>query len=101
MSGKFFMFFCHLLIFFKVSLFEKFFQEYHQSVKQFGSRSVGPDLVPNCLPKISADDTRTLGGKELTVIVPPNIKVASVLFYSSRDGTPSQYSDTWITLSII
>ena len=42
-----------LLTFFKISFLIKFFQEYDQSVKQFGSRSgqhsVGPDLGPNCL----------------------------------------------------
>ena len=46
---------------FKINFFEKFFQEYHQSVSQFGSNSgltnVGPDLVPNCLQKLSADGT--------------------------------------------
>ena len=31
--------FCCLLIFFKINFVENFFQEYHQSVKQFGSRS--------------------------------------------------------------
>ena len=30
---------CCLLIFFKINFFEKIFQEYHQIVKQFGSRS--------------------------------------------------------------
>ena len=39
--GKFFMNFCCLLLFFKIIFFEKFFWEYHQSVKQFGSSS-GP-----------------------------------------------------------
>ena len=36
-------FFCHLLIFFfKITVFlKKFFQEYHQSVKQFGSILTG------------------------------------------------------------
>ena len=62
-SGKFFMLFCRLQIFFKIIFFEKFFQEYHLSVKQIGSRSgptffVGPDLGPNCLQRLSADDTR-------------------------------------------
>ena len=42
--GNFFPLFCRLLFFFKISFFEKFFQEYHLSVKQFGSRS-GP---PKC-----------------------------------------------------
>ena len=32
------MHFCRLLLFFfKINFFKKFFQEYHQSVKQFGS----------------------------------------------------------------
>ena len=39
--GIFSMFFCLLLIFFKINFFEKFIQKYDQSVKQFGSRS-GP-----------------------------------------------------------
>ena len=30
-------------------LFEKFFQEYHQSI--------GPDLGPNCLQRLSVDDS--------------------------------------------
>ena len=33
------MLFWHLLIFFKLNFFEKFFQEYHHSVKQLRSRS--------------------------------------------------------------
>ena len=53
--GKFFMLFCCLLIFFKINFFEEFFQKYHQSVKQFGSRSgptfVSPDLGSNCLQR--------------------------------------------------
>ena len=32
-------FFCGLLIFIKIKFFRKFVQEYHQSVKYFGSRS--------------------------------------------------------------
>ena len=35
--------------------FKKFIQEYYQRVKQFGSRS-GPDVGPNCLQRLSADD---------------------------------------------
>ena len=42
------------------------FQEYHQSIKQSGfsqsRRFVGPDLGPNCLQKLSADD---IVGKDL------------------------------------
>ena len=54
------MLFCHLF-FFKINFFIKFFQEYHPSDKQFGSRqagrSVGPDLDPNRLQRLSADNT--------------------------------------------
>ena len=41
MLGKFACFFYRLLIFFKINFFQKFFQEYHKSVKQFESRA-GP-----------------------------------------------------------
>ena len=41
LMGNFAYFFCRLLIFFKINFFEKFFRDYHQSVKQFGFRS-GP-----------------------------------------------------------
>ena len=37
--GKYFPTFCRRLIFFKINFFEKFFQEYDHSVKQFGSGS--------------------------------------------------------------
>ena len=61
--GKFFMLFCRLLIFFKINFFEKFFQQYHQSVKQIrldpdqAKHFVGPDLGPICLQWLSADNT--------------------------------------------
>ena len=37
-AGIFFMIFCRLLIFSELTGLDKFFQEYHQGVKQFGSR---------------------------------------------------------------
>ena len=37
------------------------FFQYHQGGKQF----VGPDLGPNCLQRLSADDKLPLAGKEL------------------------------------
>ena len=46
--------------FFFKTTFSKNIQEYNQSVKQLDPdqvRSVGPDLGPNCLQKLSADDT--------------------------------------------
>ena len=39
MLDIFFIFCCRLLILFEISFLEKFFQEYDQSVKWFGSRS--------------------------------------------------------------
>ena len=41
--------------FFKINFFKKFFQERYQSVNQFG-HSVGPDLGPNCMQRLSADN---------------------------------------------
>ena len=53
------MMFCRLLIF--PLKFKTFLQDYHQSGKQVGSRLaerfVGPDLGPNCLERLSADDS--------------------------------------------
>ena len=43
--------FCHMLIFFKIHFLEKFFQEYHKSAK------VWPDLDPNFMQRLSADNT--------------------------------------------
>ena len=52
---------CRLLIFFKVNFFEKFFREYQQDVNSLdpdqAQHFVGPDLGPNCLQRLSADDT--------------------------------------------
>ena len=48
---------CRLYSFPKINVFKRFFQELHQSVKQFGSRpgraqrSVSPNLGPICLQK--------------------------------------------------
>ena len=58
------LFFCPLLIIFKIHFFKKIFQEYDLSVNQIASRSsltfffVGPDLGLNCLQRLSADNTR-------------------------------------------
>ena len=55
------LYFC-LLTYIKINFFQKFFQEYNQSVKQFGFRSglmfcQAPDQSQNCLQRLSADDT--------------------------------------------
>ena len=55
------MLFCRLLTFFKIDIFEKLFQE---SIRVSNSLDpdqarcfVGPDLGPNCLQRLSAEDT--------------------------------------------
>ena len=52
--------FCRLLIFSKFHFFEKFFQVFirvSNSVDPDQARqNVGPDLGPNCLQRLSADD---------------------------------------------
>ena len=59
-------------VFFENQLFEKFFQKYDQSVKQFGPRSgltfVRPDLGPNCLQRFSADDISLQKQQKITVL---------------------------------
>ena len=57
------MLFCHLLIFFQNQLFQK--NSLGKTIKVSNSldpdqarRSVGPDLGPNCLQRLSADDTQ-------------------------------------------
>ena len=56
---------CFSLLFFKINVFKIFFQEYNLPshwVKQFGLKEqaqyfIRPDLDPNCLQRLSADDT--------------------------------------------
>ena len=71
LAGYFF-FFLRLLsadFFFKINFFKKFFQEHYQSVKRFGSRSVGPDLGPNCLQRFySRRQKLPLARKELLYV---------------------------------
>ena len=48
-----------LLTFFQINVFKKYIQENFENVKVLGSRSglsVGPDLGPNCLQRLSADN---------------------------------------------
>ena len=63
MLGNYTCFCCCLQTFFfkiKINRFEKFFQEHYQSVKMLDpdqdQLNVGPDLGPNCLQRLSADD---------------------------------------------
>ena len=58
------MFFCRLLIFFTIIFFEKFSQEFRNTIRVSNKldpdqvqHSVSPDLGPNCLQRLSADST--------------------------------------------
>ena len=61
--SKFFMFFVICDFFFEINLFEKSFQEYHQSVNSLDPDQtrcfVGPDLVLDCLQKLAGDTRRS------------------------------------------
>ena len=74
LSGLFFMLFVIFWFFFKINFSEKFFQKYHQSVKQFWSRSgsmfVEPDLGKNCLQRLLADNTRLMYSSNFTLFGP-------------------------------
>ena len=49
--GNFSCFYCHLLTIFKINFFKK-------SCRNTIRHSIGPELDPNCLQRLSADDTR-------------------------------------------
>ena len=60
MLGNFAYIFVVCGFFFKINFYKKIFQEYHRvsnnlDLDQAG-HFVGPDLGPNCLQKLSADD---------------------------------------------
>ena len=54
--------FCRLLIFFKIIFFEKFFQEHYRVPNSLypdqAPRFAGSGLGPNCLQRLSVDDSR-------------------------------------------
>ena len=54
--AKFFIFFCRLLIFSK-NYFRNYIRVSNRLVPDQAPYFVGPDLSPNCLLKLSADDT--------------------------------------------
>ena len=56
--GNFSCFFLSSAFFFKINFLKKFFQEYHSQVWIHTRPGVfGPDLIPNCLQRLSVDDT--------------------------------------------
>ena len=59
MMGNFSSFFVVYRFFSKLNFFKKLFQEYYQGVSldlDPARHSVGPDLGPNCLQSLSAED---------------------------------------------
>ena len=82
--------FCHLLnqwLFFKINFFEKYFQEYHQSVKQLGlviSRqhwyNIGKELYLNFkMSCLYGTVQQYFGDMEKTHVCPPPIKCLNKL----------------------
>ena len=71
------MLFCGLLIFSKSTFSKKYFRNANRVSNSFdpdqARRYVGPDLGPNCLKRLSADDTR-----RPTCISPTCAKVSEV-----------------------
>ena len=84
--------FCRLLIFSRSFIFEKIFQEYHLSVKQIdpdqARRFVGPDLGPNCLPRLSSAPSIAKVNKELQA----GLKIA--VAWSKQNKLPINYDKT-------
>ena len=77
--------------FFKSTFSKNSFQEYHKRVKQVGSRSgptfVGPDLGPNCLQMLSADDTSRQKAKLIyydACTAPPSSAKKISVFYKEK-----------------
>ena len=84
------MFFLSSAVFLKITFFQKLFQEYHQRLSNSldpdqARRSLGPDLVPNCLQKLSTEDTcrqraKCLTGFPVLVSIPLGAMGRSVVF---------------------
>ena len=71
MLGNFFMFYCRLLTLFKINFFKNSITNTIRVSNGLDSdqdrRSVGPDLGPNCLQRLSTDDN-SLRSKERVII---------------------------------
>ena len=55
--GNYACFFCRLLIFFKINFFKTSFRNTIKVSNSLIQKKIVPDLGPNCLQKLSADDT--------------------------------------------
>ena len=78
-TGCFFFVFCHLLIFFKINFFKRFFKNAIGVSNSLDLNqplhAVGSYLGPNCLQRLSADDTRKSRKKAVCVAsTSPNIR---------------------------
>ena len=87
MLGNFSCFSCHLLTFFKINFYKKFFQEHCESVKKFRSR-----LGPNCLQRLSADD------KSLLAFIVVCRLFHNYIFQKILSGTLSECRTVWIQI---
>ena len=92
--------------FFRNQLFEKFFQEYRQSVNSFDSDQtlcfVGPNLVPNCLQKLSADDkSRQRFNRPYYILIMLFCRLLNFFestFRKILSGIPSHCQTVWIQI---
>ena len=79
------LFCCLLIFFFKISFFEKFFQEYHLSVKRFGSRSGLTEHVLSGLiwfqTVCKSYQQTTLVGKESKLIYRLYVSMKQALYF--------------------
>ena len=67
--------------FFRIKFFEKFFHEFHKRFKQIdpdqARHFVRPDLGPNCLQRLSGEDTSR---QRVNCLFSPNEKVSSIRY---------------------
>ena len=74
-----------LIFFFKITIFEKFFQNTIRMSNSLDSDqariNVGPDLVPNCLQIISADDTSRQRDKDHKTILGNLLQLDYSMFF--------------------
>ena len=79
-------------IFFKITFFKKFFQEYlrvSNILDQDQARSfVGPDLVPTCLQRLSADD---ISRQRVNI---------DVLYFHLSSGKNAPYTTTGLQIRV-
>ena len=82
------MLFCRLLIFFQNQVLRKILSGIPSVLNSLESdqarQNVRPDLGPNCLQKLSADDTSMHGGRVSTIIM-LSLDISTVTYTVDRD----------------